>query len=177
MRHNPALLVELARMLGQQSRGELIVVSEGPGVEWLAEHGAAVKLANLRCLGFQPFEALPDVLASADVLVAILEPDAGVFCVPSKVLSYLCAGRPVLLAVPAENLAARIVVDCGAGLVVEPTDVAGFTAAARRLADDPLLRDQSGQAARRYAETHFDIGRITDRFESILGGGACGEPR
>ena len=58
---------------------------------------------SLRCLGFQPFEVLPDVLGSADVLVAILEPDAGVFSVPSKVLSYFCAGRPVLLAVPVKT--------------------------------------------------------------------------
>jgi glycosyltransferase involved in cell wall biosynthesis len=81
----------------------------------------------------------------------------------------------VLLAVPTENLAARIVVDCGAGLVVKPTDCAGFTAAARRLAEDAALRDRCAQAARRYAETHFEIGRITDRFERILEGGTCGD--
>ena len=45
-------------------------------------------MKSLRFMGFQPFEALPDVLGSADVLVAILEADAGVFSVPSKVLSY-----------------------------------------------------------------------------------------
>jgi len=109
-------------------------------------------------------------LGSADVLVAILEPDAGVFCVPSKVLSYLCAGRPVLLAVPAENLVSRIVVEHDAGLVVEPTDLAGFRAAALRLAESPQLREQAGAAARHYAESHFDIDHIADRFERILRG-------
>ncbi len=173
MKHNPALLLELARQLDRDAAGELVVVSEGPGVEWLAEQASQQGLSTLRCLGFQPFEALPDVLGSADVLVAILEADAGVFSVPSKVLSYLCAGRPVLLAVPSENLAAKTVVECGAGLVVEPTDITGFCAAARRLIDSPQLRDEQGQAARRYAETHFDIHHIGDRFESIL----AGDPR
>jgi glycosyltransferase involved in cell wall biosynthesis len=175
MKHNPALLLELARMLdggGHDGRpsGELIVVSEGAGVEWLAEQAVADGLSTLRCFCFQPFEVLADVLGSADVLVAILEADAGVYSVPSKVLSYLCAGRPVLLAVPKENLAARTVVECKAGLVVEPTDVAGFCHAAQQLAASSKLRDASGQAARRYAEAHFDIGRICDRFEGILGG-------
>ena len=101
-------------------------------MKWLAEQAAATKIDSLKCLGFQPFEAMPDVLGSADVLVAILEADAGVFSVPSKVLSYLCAGRPLLLAVPGENLAAKIVVECGAGLVVEPSDLAGFCAAAKQ---------------------------------------------
>ncbi len=170
MKHNPALLMELAKMLDRDKLGELIVVSEGAGVEWLTREAAARGITSLRCLGFQPFEALPDVLGSADVLVAILEADAGVFSVPSKVLSYLCAGRPVLLAVPPENLAAKIVVECGAGRVVAPDDLAGFCRAARELIDSPEVRDQCGQAARRYAETHFDIGRITDRFEAILRG-------
>ena len=170
MRHNPALLLELARMLQEKSLGELIVVSEGPGVEWLAQQAAAENITTLKRLGFQPFDVLPDVLGSADVLVAILEPDAGVFCVPSKVLSYLCAGRPVLLAVPQENLVSRIVAHEGAGLVVEPTDLAGFCAAALQLAESPALREKAGKAARHYAESHFGIDRIADRFEQILRG-------
>ncbi len=168
MKHNPVLLLELARMLDRDSSGELIVVSEGAGVEWLAEQAASDEIGTLRCMGFQPFEALPDVLGSADVLVAILEADAGVFSVPSKVLSYLCAGRPVLLAVPSENLAAKIVDECGAGLTVEPSDMIGFRGAAQRLIDSTELRQKCGEAARRYAETNFDIRRIGDQFEAIL---------
>lgn len=168
MKHNPALLLELARTLEQPARGELIVVSEGPGVEWLSAKAAEQKLKAIRFMGFQPFETLPDVLGSADVLVAILEPDAGIFSVPSKVLSYFCAGRPVLLAVPRENLAAKIVVEAHAGLVVEPTDIGGFCSAARRLIDSTQLRQQFGLAARKYAEQHFDIHCIGQQFEMIL---------
>ncbi len=168
MKHNPALLLGLAHTLDEESAGELIVVSEGPGVEWLTQHAAEQNIRSLRCLGFQPFEMLPEVLASADVLVAILEPDAGVFSVPSKVLSYLCAGRALLLAVPKENLAARIVTTISAGPVVEPTDIEGFSANARTLIASPDLREKCAKAARQYAETQFDIHRIGERFEAIL---------
>ena len=93
------------------------------------------------------------------------------FCVPSKVLSYLCAGRAVLLAVPNENLVSRIVVEEEAGLGVEPTDVVGFCAAAIRTGSVAgICGKKRGSAARRYAETHFEIERITDRFEQILRG-------
>jgi glycosyltransferase involved in cell wall biosynthesis len=84
------------------------------------------------------------------------------------VLSYLCAGRSVLLAVPSENLAAKIVNECGAGLTVEPNDLSGFRGAAQRLIASPHLRQECSAAARRYAETHFDIHRIGDMFETIL---------
>ncbi|HVT30110.1 MAG TPA: hypothetical protein VHE81_19005, partial [Lacipirellulaceae bacterium] len=140
----------------------------GPGVDWLVEHAAQNRIRSLQCFGFQPFEVLPDVLGSADVLVAILEPDAGVFSVPSKVLSYLCAGRPLLLAVPKVNLAAKIVSSIGAGPVVEPTDISAFCASAQKLIDSPKHRDECAKAARSYAEAHFDIRLIGDQFEAIL---------
>ena len=34
----------------------------------------------------------------------------------------------------------------------------------------PLLRERCGAAARRYAETRFDIRHIGDQFEAILRG-------
>jgi glycosyltransferase involved in cell wall biosynthesis len=80
----------------------------------------------------------------------------------------------VLLAVPVENLVSRIVVEHGAGLTVEPTNLAGFRAAALQLAESPSLREKAGQAARHYAESHFDIDQITDRFEQILRGNNSG---
>ena len=77
-------------------------------------------------LPLQPIERLREVLATADVAVSVIEPDAGAFSVPSKVQSYLCAGRAVLLAAPAGNLAARVVRAQAAGVVIEPEDRAGF---------------------------------------------------
>jgi len=116
------------------------------------------------------YKELPEVLAAADVLLALLEKDAGVFAVPSKVLTSLCAKRPLLLAMPLENLAARIVDKNEAGIVVEPENVSVFLEGAERLKEDKKLREQMGKNGRRYAEEHFDIGKITDRFEAILSG-------
>jgi glycosyltransferase involved in cell wall biosynthesis len=119
--------------------------------------------------GFQPYEDLPDMLATADIVLVLLEPEAGAFSVPSKVLTYHCAGRPILGAMPAENLASRIIESNRSGIVVEPDDAAAFVAAAHLLVDDPDLRATMGRSGRRYAETTFDIERIGDRFVEVLG--------
>lgn len=170
MKHNPELLLQLAKRLGNEGAGEMVVISTGPGVEWLRQQQAKHPDAAMKLMGFQPFSELENVLASADVLVAILEPDAGVFSVPSKVLSYLCAQRPLLMALPAENLAAKIVRESNAGLLVAPDDIAGFCEAGMRLAHSPDERAAMGAAGRAYAEANFDIAKITDRFEAILSG-------
>lgn len=169
-KHNPSLLLGLAKALRGQRDAIVVVNSEGAAADWLrteaAKHGVA---EQLRVNGFQPFERISEVLGAADVLLAVLEPDAGVFSVPSKVLSNLCAGRPQVLAVPAENLAARIVADSGCGLVCNPQDESEFVAAAMSLLGDTALRRQMGQNARDYALRNFQIDRIADQFEAVFG--------
>lgn len=168
MKHNPDLLLELAMAFRKDEEVRVVVISEGAGAEYLARRKTDLGLGNLLLLGFQPFDAMPQVLASADVLLTILEPDAGRFAVPSKVLTYLCAHRPLLLAVPAINLAARIVSDNRAGLVVAPEDIPAFAATAQRLVQDKALRDQCAENGRAYAERTFDIRQIADRFEQLI---------
>jgi colanic acid biosynthesis glycosyl transferase WcaI len=97
--------------------------------------------------------------------------------VPSKVLSYLCAGRALLAAVPTDNLAAEVVRKSGGGVLVEPGDEAELVAGATRLLADEGLRVEAGSRARRYAEEHFDIATIADRFEAILVPGEQGGGR
>lgn len=167
LKHNPSLLLDLAKAVAAQANVRVVVISEGLGAQWLAEHRTA-ELSNLVLLPFQPFDAMPDVLATADVLLTLLEKDAGGFAVPSKVLTYLCAQRPLLLAVPSQNLSAKIVEKHAAGLTVDPDDVDGFVAAGLALLGDPARRETYARNGRDYAEQIFDISRITDRFEDII---------
>jgi glycosyltransferase involved in cell wall biosynthesis len=165
LKHQPHLLSELARAV---SPVPVVVISEGIGANWLASERQRAGLENLRLLPFQPYEAMSDVFGAADVLVALLERDAGIFSVPSKILSYMCASRALLTAMPAENLAARIVQESGAGVTVEPDDTAGFCAAARRLIQDDSGRAGHARGAHAYATQHFDIDRIANRFENVV---------
>ena len=167
LKHNPALLLALAHRLTARPEARVVVISEGPGADWLAAHKSALPVENLILLPFQDFASMPDVLGSADVLTAILEPEAGVFSVPSKVLTYLCAARPILAAIPEANLAARTLTRAAAGVVTPPEDERGFCDAAERLANDIALRARLGAAARAHAESHFRVEPIAERFERL----------
>ncbi len=177
MKHNPRLLLELARVLDGRGGSEVVVVvSQGLGADWLRAQKERLRLDSLRVVDFQPYARLPEVLATGDILMTILEPGAGVFSVPSKVLTYHCAGRPLLAAVPSDNLSARIIERAGSGLVADPADVGDFVAKALRLLDDRQLRVGMGKAARQYADETFDIIRIGDAFDAILASVIGGGP-
>jgi glycosyltransferase involved in cell wall biosynthesis len=165
LKHDPGLLLAAAERFRDRPDIRVVVVSEGIGADWLRANGAG--LPNLVLLPFQDFATLPQVVATGDVLMAVLEPDAGIYSVPSKVLTYLCAGRPLLAAMPAENLASRILARENAGIVVPAGDRAGFVAAAERLAGDPALRAALGRNALAYADRSFDIGAVARRIAGI----------
>ena len=165
LKHDPDLLYHLAE---EAVDAEVIVVSEGLGASRLEDLQRSRRLPNLRVLPFQPYEDLPEVLAAADVLVVLLEASAGTFSVPSKVLTYLCAGRPILGSMPFANLATRTIVDAGAGIVAEPTDTNAFLAAAKRFRTDENERRQFGRRARQYAESTFDRNAIAEAFDDAI---------
>lgn len=167
LKHNPQLLVALAQQFTADADVRLIVVTQGLGRQFLESAKVKYALSNLILLDYQPFEDLPQVLASADVLVSLLEPEAGVFSVPSKILNYLCAGRPVLGAMPLVNQASITILEAQAGLVVEPTDSEGFLAAARQLKTGRAAASM-GQNGRAYAEAHYNIAAIGQRFIEVF---------
>ena len=169
LKHNPALLVGLAREVIDAGRPvRLVVVNEGPAVEVLRTEAARLDVP-VTLLPFQPYEQLPEVLGSGDLLVVLLEQDAGAFSVPSKTLSYLCAGRPVLGLMPAENLASQLVGEAG-GLVLppQPGSLAEAGAWAAELLGDAERRRELGRAAHDLAEREFALAGCADRFERIL---------
>ena len=168
LKHNPELLVDIALALRDQSQIRIVIVSEGLGADFVKKKKEEHKLDNLIVLDFQPFELIPEVMGTADILIAILDRDAGVYSVPSKVLTYHCAGRPLLLSVPKENLSARLVEELETGIVVPPHENDRFLNAVKRLIGDGGLRQKYGKNARKYAESTFDIEKITDKFEKIF---------
>ncbi|HUR17533.1 MAG TPA: FkbM family methyltransferase [Acidimicrobiales bacterium] len=173
LKHDPTMLADLASGL-RATGARVVVVSEGPGRFLLEERRRRENLDNLVLMDYLPPELLGEVLAAADVLIAILEADAGAFSVPSKVLSYLCAGRPVVASLPLENQAAQVLSEAGAGICVQPGDRRALLHAVEELLRDPARRETMGSSGRRYAEAHFNRGAVADRFERILVGPGAG---
>jgi colanic acid biosynthesis glycosyl transferase WcaI len=168
LKHNPDLLLAAAEAFKSEPDIQIVVVSQGKYANYLQDEATRRQLGNLRVLPFQPFESYSEVLATGDVLIAMIEPDAAAYSVPSKVLSYLCSGRPIVLAANEANLSAITVRRSGAGVVVDSRDSAQFVEAIRNFLSDAQTRAHAGERGRKYADETFDVQRIADRFEGIF---------
>jgi colanic acid biosynthesis glycosyl transferase WcaI len=167
MKHRPELLLALAQHLRGRRDARMVVVAQGAGADWLAAHAAEAGPSLLQ-LPFQPYERLSEVLGSGHVLITVLDAECRAFAVPSKNLAYLCAGRPLLVVAPGENLAAATVRRAQAGEVVVDNAPDSFLLAADRMLEDSGAREQQAASARAYAERVFDIDRITQDFLGIF---------
>jgi len=168
LKHNPQHLVTLARRIAPRSDTRLLVISEGLGADFLKEQKEQLNLVNLEIMPYQPFSDLPDVLGSADILLVLLEPEAGIFSVPGKVLSHLCAGRPQVGLIPRENRASRVINESCGGIAIDSRCPDDFIDGVVRLIESPKKRAILGRNARAYAEREFDITRIAEVFERII---------
>jgi glycosyltransferase involved in cell wall biosynthesis len=167
-KHDLRVFPALASALRHNPDVRVVVVSSGAAADQIREVAQTDGLNNLVVLPFQAYEDVPKVLASASVLIAPLDPSAGSFCVPSKVLSYLCAGRPTVLAIDASNPAARMIRDAYAGVTVTPGDAAAFISAVDHLVNHIDLRMAFGSSARKFAEATFSLDHVAPRFLRIL---------
>ena len=169
LKHDPSLLVALTQQVRELGvDAELVVVNEGPAADVIRDEARRLDVP-VTLLPYQPYDRLPEVLGSGDVLLVLLDQRAGAFSVPSKTLSYLCAGRPVLGLMPLENAASTLVERAG-GAVFTPQS-ASLPAAGAWVAEilgAPERRERVGVASRALAEDEFTAERCIDRFETLL---------
>jgi colanic acid biosynthesis glycosyl transferase WcaI len=165
-KHLPGTIAEIARELLSDIDFEFIVVGGGSGFDSLLQNSDLLKTGRFHLFDFQPLDKLAEVLGGGDVLLATLDPNASEASVPSKLLSYLTAERPVVAVIPEDNPSARLVAETGCGWVVS-----GPREAVERIrklkADGDGFR--IGASARQYAEQHFDGVTTASAFLRALG--------
>ncbi len=161
--------LEAAALLADVPGLVFAVVGEGLRKEALREKAAGLGLANVRFLPFVPYAELADLLAAADVLLVPLDRSKSDLSVPSKLYTFLAAGRPVLgLAAPGSEVAA-VLDEHDCGLAAPPDDAAAVAAAVRALAAaSPERRRELGANARAYAVRHVSRRTVLARYDALL---------
>lgn len=162
------VLVDVAALLGYKTDTLVVCIGEGVRKQGMIEKAGRLGLQNLRFLPYEPAERVPEVQGAADATILTIQPGYRDASVPSKLVSYLAAGRPVICSAPASSAVCRVVREADAGITVPPGDGAAIAAAIRRLAGDPAERVRMGQNARRYFESHYTLERAYDQFRNVL---------
>jgi colanic acid biosynthesis glycosyl transferase WcaI len=147
---------------------DLGFVVNGDGAARAELERSAADVTNLRFVGYQPIERLPEVLATGDVHVVPLRSGLGDVSVPSKTYSSLAAARPVVASIDRGTAIPQLLAASGGGVSVEPDDPRAFIEAIRVLADDADRRVEVGAAGRRWVTEHASPQAIGDAYAQLI---------
>jgi glycosyltransferase involved in cell wall biosynthesis len=154
--HDLSVMVQAAELLKEDDRVRFVIIGDGPQRERLLATVKERKLENIfQFLPFQSATRLPMSLSLGDLSVVTLAPGVESAIMPCKTYNYLAAGSALLAVVRRPSDLAAVVEANGCGFVVEPGDAHGFTAAIRRVLDDPTLLAALRLRAQQTAKGHF----------------------
>lgn len=104
-------------------------------------------LENVRFHGYQPAEAGYRIIAGTSIGLAILHPEPNYLeSYPTKMFEYMAMGIPVIAS--DFPLYKRVLEETGAGIAVDPLDVAGIADAVQKLLSDTELLARMGRNGR-----------------------------
>jgi colanic acid biosynthesis glycosyl transferase WcaI len=153
MKQDLGNVLEAARLIAQRSDTLIMLVGDGNRREELEKDAA--HLDNVRIVPPVDSDLYPSVLAAADVLLINERPSVLDMSMPSKLTSYLTAGRPIVAAVHSDGAAAVEIRACGGGVVIPAGQPLALADALLRLLGQDQERRSLGNAARTYALEHL----------------------
>jgi colanic acid biosynthesis glycosyl transferase WcaI len=160
------VLLEAAPLL-RNPRVRILICGDGARREVLAEQVSRLNLTNVMMLPLQPPRQYEEMLVDADLSVITQQKDSGACFFPSKLLSCLSFGKPVLtVAQESSELVVALRRGCF-GLNAEQGNPQSVAAAIDKLADDPALLSAFSKAGLEFVQP-FDLDTVQARFEQEL---------
>jgi colanic acid biosynthesis glycosyl transferase WcaI len=126
------------------------------------------QLKNIRLLPLQPAKSLAEMYSAADVLVLNQRAAVVDAVIPSKLLTYMAAGRTVLAATNDKSESARYIERAQCGLTVPPEDPNALVEAVLSLQADADLRKRLGANGRAYVERHFTKEKVLQEYDRLF---------
>ena len=165
--NNLDCLLQAAAELGDYREILFVIVGDGKELPHLRHETESLRLENLRFIPAQPKQRMPEVLAAADVCVAILR-NIPMFRLtyPNKVFDYMSAGRPTIVAI--DGAIREVIEASGGGKFVQPGDPCALAQAILELCNSPELRTRMGINARAYVSAHFNRDTQAREFAALL---------
>jgi colanic acid biosynthesis glycosyl transferase WcaI len=161
-------VVEAAVLLRGRDDVLFFIVGDGIDRERLEARVREYGLQNVRFLGMQPREMYPWVVASCDTGLIILNARVRTPVVPSKMLSYMAGGRPIIASVPLEGDVPRFVNEAGCGVCVPPGNPQALARAVVDLADAPDACRRYAAAGRAFVQTHCSLREAAEAVERLV---------
>ncbi|MCL5994965.1 MAG: glycosyltransferase family 4 protein [Chloroflexi bacterium] len=161
-------ILAAAQLLQSHEQIHFLLVGDGVEKDRCVAKSREMKLTNVTWLPMQPRERYPHILHSSDAGLTTLHKEVKTPVVPSKILSNMAAGLPVVAALDPLGDAPRLIAEAKAGYSVSPEDPQALAGVLLDLYRDPALCRRLGENGRRYAELHLSPAAVAEQYEGLF---------
>ncbi len=166
------VILNAADRLNSYQDIQFVIIGDGVQHSEMVKRSKEMGLSNLMWLDWQPREQYSMIMHTADVVLATLKKEVSTPVVPSKILSAMSAGRPLITCMPLEGDAPKLVLEAQAGIALQPGDDSGLAKSILKLHNDRSLVKKFGTNGRQYVEKHRDVNlwakRYIELFSSLI---------
>jgi colanic acid biosynthesis glycosyl transferase WcaI len=145
---------------------QFLLVGDGAVCERIRQRVADLGLQNVSFLPLLEAEDFRGLLAASDVCLLTQQKSVSEIAFPSKIVTYLAAGRPVIASVNPRCEVAQAVRESGAGRIVAPEDGAALLDAILEFRNANL--SEYSQNAQEYASRRWSSARVLGHLERSL---------
>jgi colanic acid biosynthesis glycosyl transferase WcaI len=160
------VIVDAAVLNRADDSMQFLLVGDGAVRARIQRKVAELELRNVRFLPLLDATDFRGLLAASDVCLLTQQKSVSEIAFPSKVVTYLAAGRPVIASVNADCEIAETIRESGGGRIVAPEDAAGLLAAIMELQSTDL--GDYGRCGREYASQRWSSARVLGHLERSL---------
>jgi glycosyltransferase involved in cell wall biosynthesis len=164
-------IINAANLLKNEPNILFVLFGDGKEKTNLINEARRLGLQNIRFAGVIPKKEMPEVLAAADVCLAILQ-DVAMFrtTYPNKVFDYMAAGKATVLVI--DGVIRRVIEEADGGVFVQPGEETALAQAVLHLSQNPERLLEMGKNARQYLVQHLDrrekLAETLQLFENLV---------
>jgi colanic acid biosynthesis glycosyl transferase WcaI len=160
------VIVDAAASNREDDSIQFLLVGDGAVCGRIRQKVAELGLRNVRFLPLLNRENFRALLAASDVCLVTQQKSVSEIAFPSKIVTYLAAGCPVIASVNLDSEVARTIRESGAGRVVPPEDGAALLSGILSIREDDLYTYRNN--ARSYAIRRWSSVRVMRHLEQTL---------
>lgn len=147
---------------------QYVIVGDGARRPWLEEEVARRRLENVKLLGYQPRELMPEINASCDLCTIPMKAFTTTDTFPSKIYSILASGRPVVVSADRDSELEWVIRQARCGRVVRPDDAAAYAETVLRAFHERDTLHAEGERGRKFVEKEYSKEAIGRRYDKLI---------
>lgn len=163
------IILDSAKKLERYKDIVFVIVGDGVEKPRLIRKAEEMKLKNVRFLPMQPRHVYPQVIQASDVSLATLHSFVKTPVVPSKILSIMAIGKPVISAMDLNGDAPKLIEEAKCGFAILPEDPDLLAEKILELYKNKELRETLGRNGRKYAEENLSLNVCVSKYEELFG--------